>query len=94
MVEGEGNRPNNEALASPVRSLSKSAWIEFVWRTPRVYSEFMVPDRRGEEACVGSFPARPLRVVVEKREKDQVQTSNLIGRDTRSDGWEHVARYK
>jgi hypothetical protein len=36
------DKPNNEALASPVRSLSKSAWIEFVWRTPRVYNEFMV----------------------------------------------------
>ena len=72
-MEGEGNRPNNEALASPVRSLSKSAWIEFVWRTPRVYSEFMAPDRE-ERKGVGSFSARPLRVVVEKRVKDQVQT--------------------
>ena len=28
-------------LESPVRSLPKSAWIEFVWRTERVYNEFM-----------------------------------------------------
>jgi len=35
------DKPNKEALASPVRSLSKSVWIEFVWRTPRVYREFM-----------------------------------------------------
>ena len=35
-------RPSNEADASPFRNLSRSAWIELVWRTPSVYSEFMV----------------------------------------------------
>lgn len=47
------DRPNSEALASPVRSLSKSAWIEFVWRTPRVYNEFIVPGRRKRRKVEG-----------------------------------------
>lgn len=38
-------RPNNAADVSPFRSRSRSACIEFVWRTPRVYSEFIVGER-------------------------------------------------
>jgi hypothetical protein len=68
-VGQRGDRPNNEALASPVRSLSKSAWIEFVWRTPRVYSEFIVSDEEERKRVWGGLSARLLGVVVEK---DQV----------------------
>jgi len=52
---GIGDKPNNEALASPVRSLSKSAWIEFVWRTPRVYNEFMGQLARRSRSEVGGL---------------------------------------
>ena len=46
--------PNSDALFSPFRSLSRSACMEFVCRTPWVYKEFMVVekqvDRNKEEA--------------------------------------------
>lgn len=35
------DRPSSDADFSPFRRRSRSAWIEFVWRTPCVYSEFM-----------------------------------------------------
>lgn len=65
-LEYSQHGPRRAADLSPLRRRSRSAWIEFVWRTPRVYNEFMVYDvgqqehTRGEEAG-GQVAARSLR---------------------------------
>ena len=69
------DKPNSEAFASPVRSLSRSAWIEFVWRTPRVYREFMVA------AWKGWIRSEVVAAALGSSGRGGGVSSNLIGRD-------------